>query len=225
MSAVEYKASGFTNGSLETLKWIALVAMTIDHVNSVLLGREYGWMFAVGRLAYPLFAFVVAVNLARPYGDKLRSVKRLLLWGCVAQIPHMLAFQAWLPLNVLFTFGLAGLVLVLWERRQEALAVVVFLGLSLFVDYQWSGVALVLAVYHGAKNQWREGVFACLVALWSLTLVNGSWWQWVALLPVLLVYAAQLETPRLRWAFYGYYVGHFVVLAAVASVNLEALRS
>lgn len=54
------------DGSLEALKWLALVLMTLDHINKYLFHEQIGWMFAAGRLVMPIFSFVLAYNLARP---------------------------------------------------------------------------------------------------------------------------------------------------------------
>ena len=198
--------------------------MTIDHVNTVIYDREHAWMFAVGRLAYPLFAFVLGVNLARPSADKGRALRRLLLWACIAQPVHAWAFGSLLPLNVLFTFAIAVAGLQLWHTRREALAVAVCLLAPLLVDYQWMGVACVLAAYAWAKSPTWNSVLACVAALASLSLVNGSFWQWSAVAVLLAASAWTLYVPRLRWAFYGYYVAHFVALAAFAAISLDGLR-
>lgn len=207
----------FSDSALEGLKWVALVAMTIDHVNTVIFDREHAWMFAVGRLAYPLFAFVLGVNLARPATDKGRAVRRLLQWAVIAQPVHAWAFGSMWPLNVLFAFAIAAAGLQLWQARRESLAVAVCLLAPCVVDYQWMGVACVLAAYAWAKSPNWNSVLACVGALASLSVVNGSFWQWAAL-PVLLAASGwTLYVPRLRWAFYGYYVAHFAVLALLAT--------
>ncbi|MBK7549911.1 MAG: hypothetical protein IPI20_19875 [Rhodoferax sp.] len=65
----ETRASGplhIDNGTLEALKWLALVLMTGDHVNKYVLADSLPGLFELGRLAMPLFMFVLAYNLARP---------------------------------------------------------------------------------------------------------------------------------------------------------------
>ena len=69
----------FTDGQLELLKWIGVVSMFIDHFGRLL----FGWgletiAFGAGRLAFPLFALVLACNLARP-GDQAARTKRIAL--------------------------------------------------------------------------------------------------------------------------------------------------
>ena len=48
-----------SSGSLEALKWLSLLLMTLDHVNKHLLHASVPELFAAGRLALPLFGFVL----------------------------------------------------------------------------------------------------------------------------------------------------------------------
>ncbi|MGX9080324.1 TraX family protein, partial [Klebsiella pneumoniae] len=62
----------------------------------------------LGRIAFPLFALVMACNLAQPCADLRKSMRRLALWGVIAQPLHALVFGSWLPFNILLTFALAA---------------------------------------------------------------------------------------------------------------------
>jgi hypothetical protein len=94
------------NGSVEALKWLALVLMTGDHVNKYLLNGTVPALFDAGRLAMPIFAFVLAYNLARPgnleRGVYRRTITRLGLFGVVST-PICIALggllYGWWPLN------------------------------------------------------------------------------------------------------------------------------
>lgn len=80
------------------LKAIALLVMTIDHLGLV-LGTE-GWQLlpfpsfylrAVGRIAFPLFAYCLAQGWHRTHNRK--QYFRNILWGAVvSQIPFSMAF-------------------------------------------------------------------------------------------------------------------------------------
>jgi hypothetical protein len=57
----------FTDGQLEALKWIALASMFLDHFGRHLLGwGQDTWVFALGRIAFPLFAWVLALTWPAP---------------------------------------------------------------------------------------------------------------------------------------------------------------
>ena len=74
-----------SSGALEALKWLALLLMTLDHVNKHLLHASVPELFAAGRLALPLFGFVLGYNLARPgalaSGGYSRTARRLAVFG------------------------------------------------------------------------------------------------------------------------------------------------
>jgi hypothetical protein len=97
------------DGSLEALKWLALVLMTEDHVDKYLFNGTIAVLFDAGRAALPLFVFVLAYNLARPdaleRGVYLRTMKRLALFGVLAT-PAFIALggllAGWWPLNIMF---------------------------------------------------------------------------------------------------------------------------
>src|SRR5215212_1508190 len=98
---------GWSDGQLEALKWIALASMFLDHFGRHLLG--YGqetWVFALGRVAFPLFVLVLALNLSRP-GDRTarapRTARRLALWCVVAVLPPVWARGEPMLVNVLGT--------------------------------------------------------------------------------------------------------------------------
>ena len=75
------------DGTLEALKWIAVLLMVGDHVNKYLFNWEFPWLFNAGRMVMPVFAFVMGYNLARPSLGRegfQRIMRRLALVGVVA---------------------------------------------------------------------------------------------------------------------------------------------
>ena len=53
-------------GSLEAIKWAALILMVFDHTNKYLYAERLPVVFQLGRIVMPMFGFVLAYNLARP---------------------------------------------------------------------------------------------------------------------------------------------------------------
>lgn len=151
------------DGTLEALKWLGIVLMTLDHVNKYLLAGQVPWLFALGRVAMPLFGFVLAYNRARPgmlaNGAYRRTRNRLLRYGAVATIPFIalkapLAYGGW-PLNVLFTLWVGTLVIELLKRRQPKLMLVIlplFAFGSLLPEYWHLGTGTVVAAWYWCKH-------------------------------------------------------------------------
>ena len=55
--------------SLDLIKWLAMLTMLLDHLRYV--WPETGWLFVVGRLAFPLFCLGIAANVARSRAGEL----------------------------------------------------------------------------------------------------------------------------------------------------------
>lgn len=205
-----------TSGGREALKWLAVILMTGDHAIKVF---DLGYVPVVselGRVAFPVFALVMAYNLAEPGADIGKSVRRLATWAVIAQPVYVLAFGLLLPLNVLASFALAASVVwAIRERRWWAVAALAG-PLPLLVDYQWSGIAVVVAGYCLRRfDAPPAAVVGKLLAIGLLCLYNGNGWALLAL-PVMALGYAPVSFPRSRWAFYGYYVGHLALLSLVA---------
>lgn len=218
-----------TSAGREWLKWLALVLMTGDHVNKVLFAGQLPWLTEIARVAFPVFAVVLAYNMAREGADYQRQWWRLLCWGIIAQPFHAIAFGYALPLNVLLTFSLAVAVIWAWTEKRYAVAVALYLGLSLGVDYQWAGVGLVIAAWayfrrHGKAKwlvgswDWSRARLYVMTPIWvwlamgTLCVYNGNGWALLAL-PVASALGRVPAGPgRIGKGFYGYYVGHLALL-------------
>ena len=210
------------DGTLEALKWLALVLMTVDHVNKYLLHAGVPWMFAAGRLAMPLFAFVLAYNLARPdalsLGIYKRVTARLACFGAAASVPWMaldgLGWHWW-PLNILFMFFVATICAWLADvggRKNWLIAVAVFGLGGLVVEFWWPGVAACLFAWGYCRGPRWSMLLGLAVSLVALYPIAGNLWALGALPLVLIAPHAAMRVPRAQYLFYGYYPMHLGAL-------------
>ncbi|WP_414616365.1 TraX family protein [Stenotrophomonas geniculata] len=204
-----------TSSARELLKWLAVILMTGDHVAKVIYGGYVPGLSEAGRVAFPLFALVMAYNLAQPGADVVKSVRRLTLWGVIAQPVHALAFGYWLPLNILLTFSLSALVIYAVERRESSVVVMTAGVLPLVVDYQWAGVGFVLLAWLAFH---RRQHWLLVPAFAAICWFNSNLWALVSIPVALCLSRVALPVPRGRWAFYGYYVGHLACLGLLALI-------
>jgi hypothetical protein len=208
-----------SDGALEGLKWLGLVLMTVDHVNKYLFNGANAVAFAAGRLAMPIFVFVLAYNLARPdslaRGAYQRTMIRLGLFGLLATPAYVglggLIAEVY-PLNILFTLLVATAVLYLLDRGATLPAVAVFGVGGTLVEFWWPALSLCLAVWFYTRSpDWRSlalGIACC----GSLQVINGNAWALVAV-PVCLAFACwKPAVPRWRWVFYACYPLHLTAL-------------
>jgi len=211
------------DGTLEALKWLALTLMTLDHVNKYLLHEAVPALFAAGRLAMPLFGFVLAYNLARPEtlaaGVYSRVLQRLAIYGAIATVPCIALggiAWGWWPLNIMAMLFVAVGVMYLVEKGGKAnfaLAVMLFVLGGGIVEFWWPGVALCLAAWRYCKRPSWSALIVWICALASLFIINSNMWA-LALLPLVFVAAPRinLNMPRLSRVFYAYYPAHLIVL-------------
>lgn len=79
------------------LKWVAIAAMLIDHTAAVMGGLfPFSWydpMRAVGRMAFPIFAYGIAQGCVYTHSAR-RYLGRLLLFAVLSEIPYRLALEA-----------------------------------------------------------------------------------------------------------------------------------
>jgi len=215
-----------SSGTLEALKWLALLLMTLDHVNKYLLHASVPELFAAGRLALPLFGFVLGYNLARPgalaSGGYLRTARRLAVFGSIATIPFIALGGlgwGWWPLNIMATLLVATLCAWLIEVggpvRLAAAAAVFIVGGAL-VEFWWPGLAACLLAWAYCRRPSWVTLALWVGALASLYVINGNLW---ALAAAPLIFAAgqvKLTVPRGRLGFYVYYPAHLAVLWVLA---------
>ena len=210
------------SGTLEALKWLGLVLMTVDHVNKYLLRDAVPALFDVGRLALPIFSFVLAYNLARPTslanGAYGRVARRLAIAGILASVPFIglggLVWEWW-PLNILFmllvSVGVMGLVERGGSLRNTAAAVLFLLG-GAMVEFWWPAIVMTLAAWRYTRRPSWISLFVWTAATASLYVINRNMWALVALPLIFLSPQISVAVPRVRHVFYVFYPLHLLVL-------------
>ena len=155
--------------------------MTLDHVNKHLLHASVPEPFAAGRLALPLFGFVLGYNLGRPgalaSGGYSRTARRLALFGSIATVPFI---------------ALGGLGWGWWSFNIMATLLVATL------------CAWLIDVGGPARPALARVVLIVGGAITALYVINRTLW---ALAAVPLIFAAgqvKLSVPRGRLGFYVY---------------------
>lgn len=146
---------GAIPNSHDILKCVALAAMVIDHLGYYLF-PEALWMRAVGRMAFPLFLFLVGYNGAWRFD-------RWLL-GCALVVLASHAFNGvpMLPLNILFAILLWRLMMGFLEKRPQVLndlfmlwvAMLVFhVILQFVVEYGTLGLMFAVLGWHHRQGR------------------------------------------------------------------------
>lgn len=206
------------------LKLLAMLTMTIDHIGVILL-PQYRILRIIGRLAMPIYAFMIAEGCHYTH-DRRAYLLRLLGLALLCQVVYA-AVDRSLYQCILVTFSLSvGLICAVGNARKKKTpgsilaavglaAAVYFLceKMSSFVpgfhvDYGFWGVMLPVIVYFGGRN---IGAFTLGTLLLCLSYGHTQWWAMLTV-PLLALYNGQRGKLRLGRLFYLYYPAHLVVL-------------
>lgn len=138
------------------LKIIAVVSMVIDHYAYYLMDGNtmtYEVMRCFGRIAFPVFAFLVAEGFAHTR-NRMRYFLSLMLFAVVSEVPWYLLNGADGTHNVMFTLALGVAALAVFERLREHrilccffILLTAWLATWLGTDYEWRGVLLIVVSY------------------------------------------------------------------------------
>lgn len=148
--------------SSNILKSIACISMFIDHFGIVFMENNR-LMRAMGRLAFPIFAFLIVQGLFHT-SDIRKYIVRLGLFAVVSEIPFDLAMHdtLWYPgaQNIFFTLA-AGLFAIyalesrgpIGRWRVEIALAAALLAEFLRFDYGMAGVGVIILFYLCEKER------------------------------------------------------------------------
>ena len=227
------KFAGLTGNQL---KLLALIAMTCDHVGLQLL-PQFIILRIIGRLAAPLFAYMIAEG-CRYTHDRGRYLGRLLGMAALCQIAYFAAMRS-LYQCIFVTFSLSVCLIYALDnavRRRtpvsvlSAAAAVVFVteGLPRIlihtdfgVDYGLWGVMLPVLVYFGRGKWGKLALFVVGVGLLGLHYGGTQWWGLLSV-PLLALYNGKKGTWNIGPLFYWYYPAHLVVIYGLSLLLTHA---
>lgn len=209
---------------LNILKWFALIAMVAFHFNNAFSYNPSEIIGFLGRLAFPIFGFVLGYNLAlsqaRGASDTEAKMMRLLLvFGCFAQPFYWSYAHAVLPLNIMFTLALGVFMVFRYQQYSAWFALIV---LGIFVDYAWAGVLYILASYFITRRAISGEVplhylIGFVMALTALSLSTQSYYPMftLVLLAIGLEWNPSFTLPRCKWIFYAVYPIQFAAIQVI----------
>ena len=232
-----------------TLKIIAIITMLIDHVGAGLLGRIlnsegivdalekgqqlsaadmrlfslYSFMRMVGRVAFPIFCFLLIEGFEKTRNRK-KYAMRLGIFALISEIPFDMCFNGKvLELgyqNVFFTlfFGMITMIVCRmieeeleagWKRSIVCIVATVsgmILATLCKTDYSWIGVLCIMMLYFTRNNKVRQTIAGCLCFLWELTAP-------IAFIPIHFYNGKRGLS--LKYVFYLFYPLHLLVIYGI----------
>ena len=225
--------------SSSTLHILAMLFMLVDHIGAILF-PQYVVLRCIGRLAYPIYAFMIVQGVKHTKNIK-NYVLRMFFFALIAEIPFdlMLRNTIYNPLsqNVLWTFVISIICICILEYFKDedvyyylALPLVCFLGYMvanvLKTDYKGAGVLMVL-IFYVFDDHTFIGAFMQFALLYIvngrlmksfLIPLLGTWMpiQTLAVLSLLLVWLYNgkkgIKSRVFQYFCYAFYPLHMVLL-------------
>ena len=220
------------------LKLIAACTMFIDHMGYTLFPGVV-WLRCIGRVAFPLFCFLIAEGCVHTH-DRKKYALRLFVFAVLSEIPFnlMTGWAVWNPYdqNVLWTLLLGAAVC--WSidgalKRRTAPAFVLtgaamvaaFWLLEVFcTDYGGWGMLLVAMFYGVRRAPYGQAAkmaaqavglaFFCIGVMGGVTI---ELWALTALVPIWLYNGQRgFSHKAVQYGFYAFYPLHILILSLIA---------
>lgn len=215
--------------SADTLKWIAMITMFIDHIGAVVLEYipqieipsvylAYFVMRFIGRLAFPIYCFLLVEGYFHTK-NPMRYLRDLMIFGAISEIPFEICFLTEVGNgfhNVYWTLALGlGVIMALDYTKKNRYAnntwinliimiVGAFVAESLECDYGAIGVLLIYILYRTRDDRAKQSVFGAIAMLYEVT---GP----IAFI-LTFFYNGERKIKKYKYAFYAFYPAHLIVL-------------
>lgn len=183
-----------------TIKWIGILTMTLDHIGYFLF-PNIAWLRIVGRIAFPCFLYGIIEGTERT-SNYPRYIAQLLLLGVISMPITPNTF------NVLFLLALFSL------SMKYPKYFIVFLFLSIFVEYSVYGFLFGWALWWMKNRDATQGIFGSFL----VQLLNLSSIQIFSVLSLPLFKMKDgIKLPRVpKYFFYLFYPVHQLILIWLA---------
>jgi hypothetical protein len=224
------KKSPLTSNQINTLKWIALITMVIDHTPRSLNieGLTSDVTATIGRIAFPIFAFLIAHNYNFYSKNPKKYITRLFIWGIISQPIYIYAFHNGY-LNIILVLGLGLLLQKAMDdyelnKDKQSLNNLIFsfilsFSVGIFCSYGLLGVLLIPAFCLWIRNQ---DIYTFITLVIIILAINGFIGYAViglSVFPMLFILPKKntlLHTSG--WFFYLFYPLHLAILVIIRNL-------
>ena len=194
--------------------------MVIDHIAPYLMEHGtvlYEAMRCIGRIAFPVFAFLIAEGFIHTR-SRYRYFFTLLGFAVISEIPWYLLNGADGTHNVMFTLALGVATLMILEnllQRSLVLGFIWTLGMAglaswLGVDYEWRGIIIIVIFYifHSLTNN-KTNIHIKLIICYIIMAHYG-----IILATIIISFYNQsrgwIEKNKWKYMFYIFYPFHLI---------------
>ena len=221
-----FKSKGI---SADTLKWIAMITMFIDHVGAVVLEYipqielssvtlAYYLLRYIGRLAFPIYSFLLVEGYFHTR-NQMRYLRDLMIFGAISEIPFEICFMTEVGTgfhNIYWTLALGlGVMMALDYVKKNRYANNTWINLIIMIvgafiaeyigcDYGAIGILLIFILYQTRDDRAKQSIFGGIAMLYQVTA------------PIAFVltffYNGERKIKKYKYAFYAFYPVHLILL-------------
>lgn len=218
-----------------SLKLIALLAMTIDHIGAYLL-PQYSILRIIGRLAFPVFAYMIAEG-CKYTKNRRRYLSNMTYLAFICQAAAFITTRS-LNMCIIVTFSLSITIIytidyMLKKRDTKSFAaalIVLFavyfvsemlpkalIGTDYNIDYGFFGILTPVFIYLG-KSKLEKISMAAFALVLVASALGGVQWYALLTIPLLIMYNGKRGKMKLKNLFYIYYPAHLAVIYLIGLV-------
>ena len=169
------------------LKLIAMGTMLVDHIG-LLFFPQHRWMRMIGRIAFPLYAFMIAEGFehTEKTGHTRKYIRRLAVLALISELPYDFGLYAAIPrtdhTNVILTLLCGLLMLTGIERIRPVparICIVVLAGATAelsHASYGYAGVLLILLYHLYLRHVKEKGAGIRLTALLGISVLFAGYY-------------------------------------------------
>lgn len=226
--------------SSNALKILASIFMLLDHMG-LLLFPHIGWLRIIGRLAYPIYAFMISQGCIYTK-NKLRYFLQVAGLAVLCQTPYFL-YNGSTYMSILVTFSLSILIIYALDYFKKqifakntsksilgavlvitAVLVTYIFNRIFMVDYGFIGslVPVLASLFTKPDEKPKNSYLSIAMLTLGLIIlsVDVGWIQHYSLaaIPLLLAYNGKRGKLNLKYYFYIFYPLHLLVLQGLSMV-------
>lgn len=202
------------------LKMLAVILMVIDHIG-YLLFPQYNILRNIGRIAFPIFAFLIAEGMFYTKNPE-KYLLRLGIFAFIAEIPFDLFLKGQMfyssKQNVFFTLLLGASCIYIYLYVDHVIAkfplmiAMIYMADYLNTDYAVGGVMMILAFYFTRGNLLSN---TCFLAGINYCFYSGNQnYATLAMIPIAMYNGEKGRESK--YFFYWFYPVHLIILKCIA---------
>ncbi len=199
------------------LKIIALISMTIDHIG-VQLFPNVIILRIIGRLAFPIFAYMIAEG-AKYTKNRKKYLLTISMTALLCQVVYYFAERS-LDQCILVTFSLSIILIYIIDRRNIILSFLSIIACFLLtyvvnIDYGFIGIMMSVILYL-ADTKEKKLIIATTILLFMSLNISGLQRYSLLSIPLLALYNGKRGKLNLKYLFYIYYPLHLAVIYLIS---------